>query len=58
MSRLGKELKKLVRAPPDGIKFIPNEDERMDEIHAEIAGPGARRNRFRAHPFPTAVQAA
>ena len=41
MSRLGKELKKLVRTPPDGIKFIPNEEERMDEIHAEIAGPGA-----------------
>lgn len=39
MSRLGKELKKLVRAPPDGIKFIPNEEERVDEIHAEIAGP-------------------
>ena len=37
MSRLGKELKKLVRTPPDGIKFIPNEEERMDEIHAEIA---------------------
>ena len=37
--RLRKEVSKLSRSPPDGIKFIQNEEERLDEIHAEISGP-------------------
>ena len=34
-----KELRKLVRSPPDGVKYIPK-DVDITEIHAEIEGPG------------------
>ena len=33
------ELRKLTRKPPDGIKYIPNDDDKIGEIHAEIEGP-------------------
>lgn len=39
ITRLIKELRKLSRSPPEGIKFIPNIDDRIGEIHAEIEGP-------------------
>ena len=39
INRLVKELRKLSRSPPEGIKFIPNSDDRIGEIHAEIEGP-------------------
>lgn len=28
-------------SPPDGIRFLPQEEETIAEIHAEIKGPGA-----------------
>ena len=34
-----KELRKLVKSPPDGVKYIPK-DVDITEIHAEIEGPG------------------
>ena len=33
-----KELRQLARNPPDGVRFIPK-DEDITEIHAEIEGP-------------------
>ena len=39
IGRLIKELRKLTRKPPDGIKYIPNDDDKIGEIHAEIEGP-------------------
>ena len=39
IGRLIKELRKLTRKPPEGIKFIPNDDDKIGEIHAEIEGP-------------------
>ena len=33
-------LQDLVRSPPEGITFVPNEEETLMEIHAEIQGPG------------------
>ena len=39
LGRLMKELRKLSRSPPEGIKFIPNSDDNIGEIHAEIDGP-------------------
>jgi ubiquitin-conjugating enzyme E2 S len=39
LGRLMKELRKLSRTPPEGIKYIPNTDDNIGEIHAEIEGP-------------------
>ena len=39
LQRLMKELRKLSRNPPEGIKYIPNTDDNISEIHAEILGP-------------------
>lgn len=39
IGRLIKELRKLTRKPPEGIKYIPNDDDKIGEIHAEIEGP-------------------
>lgn len=40
VQRLGREIQELVRAPPEGIRFVPNDEETLTEVHAEIAGPG------------------
>lgn len=37
VSKVVKELRKLSRSPPDGIKYIPSE--KIGEVHAEIEGP-------------------
>jgi ubiquitin-conjugating enzyme E2 S len=37
VSKVVKELRKLSRSPPDGIKYIPTE--KIGEVHAEIEGP-------------------
>lgn len=29
-------------SPPDGIRFLPQEEDTIAEIHAEIKGPGER----------------
>ena len=39
LGRLMKELRKLSRSPPEGIKYIPNTDDNIGEIHAEVEGP-------------------
>ena len=39
ISSLIKELKKLSRKPPDGIKYVPNDDDTIGVIHSEIEGP-------------------
>ncbi len=37
-----KELKKLATKPPEGIKYVPSdEDDSIAEIHADIHGPVA-----------------
>lgn len=35
-----REVRSLVKAPPDGITYVPGEDECLNEIYAEIDGPG------------------
>ena len=39
ISSLIKELKKISRKPPDGIKYLPNDDDTISVIHSEIEGP-------------------
>ena len=39
LGRLMKELRKLSRSPPEGIKFIPNADGEIGHIISEITGP-------------------
>lgn len=39
ISSLMKELKNLTKHPPAGIKYVPNEDDRVGEVHSEIEGP-------------------
>lgn len=39
ISRVGREIQDLQRNPPDGIRFLPQEEETIAEIHAEIKGP-------------------
>lgn len=34
-----REIKKLATSPPDGVKFIPGEEDVLNEIYAEIDGP-------------------
>ncbi|UIZ20713.1 hypothetical protein KXD40_000554 [Peronospora effusa] len=37
--RLARELRKLVVNPLNGIRYLPQEEEQLGEIHAEICGP-------------------
>ncbi|KAG1692806.1 hypothetical protein DVH05_024421 [Phytophthora capsici] len=37
--RVARELRKLVLQPLDGIRYLPQEEEQLSEIHAEIRGP-------------------
>lgn len=39
MRKLMKEIRKLSRSPPDGVKFTPRDDENISEIYAELEGP-------------------
>ena len=39
ISYLIKELKKISRKPPDGIKYLPNDNDTINVIHSEIEGP-------------------
>ncbi|CAM9585726.1 unnamed protein product [Ectocarpus sp. 6 AP-2014] len=39
ISRVGREIQDLQRNPPDGIRFLPQEEDTIAEIHAEIKGP-------------------
>jgi ubiquitin-conjugating enzyme E2 S len=39
ITRVAREVKKLALSPPEGIKFVPNEEENIGEIRAEIEGP-------------------
>ena len=40
ISRIMGEIRDLVRSPPDGIKYVENEENTVSEIHATIDGPG------------------
>ncbi|KAG7389466.1 ubiquitin-conjugating enzyme E2 S [Phytophthora pseudosyringae] len=37
--RVARELRKLVLQPLDGIRYVPQDEEQLSEIHAEIRGP-------------------
>lgn len=39
IARVAREIRKLASNPPDGVKYIPNEDDSIGEIHAELRGP-------------------
>ncbi|TMW65899.1 hypothetical protein Poli38472_003664 [Pythium oligandrum] len=39
IQRVAKEIRQLVTNPPNGIRYVPQEDEVLTEIHVEIAGP-------------------
>jgi ubiquitin-conjugating enzyme E2 S len=39
LQRLMKDLRKLARRPPEGIKYVPNTDDNIGEIHCLIFGP-------------------
>ena len=43
ISRIARELKELTKAPPEGIKHRPTDEDSLAEIHAEIEGPGESR---------------
>jgi len=40
IQRLSREIQGLVRNPPDGVTFVPNEDDCITEVFCDIAGPG------------------
>ncbi|KAG6578031.1 ubiquitin-conjugating enzyme [Phytophthora cinnamomi] len=37
--RVARDLRKLVMQPLDGIRYLPQDEEQLSEIHAEIRGP-------------------
>ncbi|CAM9474162.1 unnamed protein product [Choristocarpus tenellus] len=39
ISRVGREIQDLQKSPPDGIRFLPQEEDSIAEIHVEIMGP-------------------
>lgn len=39
MRKLMRQIKKLSRSPPDGVTYIPRDDDNISEIYAEIDGP-------------------
>jgi ubiquitin-conjugating enzyme E2 S len=39
IQRVAKEIRQLVQAPPSGIRYLPQDEEVLTEIHVEIAGP-------------------
>lgn len=40
IQRLSREIQDLVRTPPEGITYVPNDEESITEIHCDVAGPG------------------
>src|SRR3546814_536393 len=41
ITRIMREIRDLVRAPPLGISYIASDDDVVTEVHAQIEGPGA-----------------
>lgn len=39
VQRVARELRRLVVAPLDGIRYVPQDEEQLSEIHVEIRGP-------------------
>ncbi|GAB9467900.1 Ubiquitin-conjugating enzyme e2 [Globisporangium polare] len=39
IQRVAREIRRLVMTPLDGIRYLPQEDEQLTEIHVEIRGP-------------------
>ena len=40
VNSLAKQIRALHNAPPEGVKFLPEESTTLTELHAEITGPG------------------
>ena len=40
MVRLGREIKVLVQSDIEGVKYVPNEEDSMAEVLADLEGPG------------------
>ena len=40
IGRLNKELKQLMSAPPEGVRFIPGDMDTLTEVYIEMDGPG------------------
>jgi hypothetical protein len=38
-----REIKQLAKSPPDGVTFVPGDEDCLNEIFADIDGPGACR---------------
>lgn len=36
-----REIRQLAKNPPDGVKFVPGDEDCLNEIYADINGPGA-----------------
>ncbi|KAG9406787.1 ubiquitin-conjugating enzyme E2 S [Aphanomyces cochlioides] len=39
LQRVAKEIRQLVTKPPTGIRYLPQEEESLAEIHVELVGP-------------------
>ena len=39
IQRLAREVQDLINSPPEGITFVPNDEETLMEIHADMVGP-------------------
>jgi hypothetical protein len=46
IQRLAREVMELVRSPPEGITYVATEEDTIQEIQAEISGPGEIRGIF------------
>ena len=40
VASLTRQLRQLAKSPPDGIKYVASEDATLNEIYADIEGPG------------------
>ena len=40
ISRIMIEIRDIARNPPDGIRYVENEENTVSEIHAVMEGPG------------------
>ncbi|CAN0008169.1 unnamed protein product, partial [Heterosigma akashiwo] len=40
ISRVSREIRELVRSPPEGVQYVENEDDNLGEIFANMSGPG------------------
>jgi len=39
ISRVSREIRELVRSPPEGVQYVENEDDNLGEIFANMSGP-------------------